>query len=130
MIRSVLVLAALALAATPAAAEPGGKPHRQAEQGRATDWGSVIITAAEQALIREYFQQHPMGNVASLPPGIQKKLARGKPLPPGIAKKFPAGLSGRLPPRPGYAYRVVGADVLLVEVATGVIVDLVRDLVR
>lgn len=94
--------------------------------------GAVVIGAVERALIREYFQDHPamVGGGDNLPPGIRKNLARGKPMPPGIAKKMPGDLYARLPPRPGYDYRVVGADVLLVEVATGVIVDLVRDILR
>ncbi len=37
----------------------------------------------------------------SLPPGIAKNLARGKPLPPGIAKKtVPASMLGQLPSYP------------------------------
>lgn len=124
---------ALALLAVPAAAEPGGKHgnrDRDREHSTEADLGSVIISAAERALIREYYQQHPVAYSNDLPPGIQKKLARGKPLPPGIAKRFPNELSGRMPPRPGYGYRVVGSDVLLVEVATGVIVDLIKDVLR
>lgn len=47
----------------------------------------------------------------SLPPGIAKNLARGKPLPPGIAKKtVPADMLGQLPSYPGYEWRVVGDD--------------------
>lgn len=122
---------ALAFLTVPAAADPGGKHgNRERDHSTEADLGSVIISAAERALIREYYQQHPVAYSGDLPPGIQKKLARGKPLPPGIAKRFPNELSGRMPPRPGYGYRVVGSDVLLVEVATGVIVDLIRDVLR
>ncbi|MBC7907694.1 MAG: hypothetical protein H7Y60_13255 [Rhodospirillaceae bacterium] len=126
---------ALALLGGPAAADPGGKHgnrHEGGERERSTesDLGSIIISAAERALIREYYQQHPVAVSGNLPHGIQKKLARGKPLPPGIAKKFPGELSSRMPPRPGYGYRTVGSDVLLVEVATGVIVDLIKDVLR
>ncbi len=47
----------------------------------------------------------------SLPPGIAKNPARGKPLPPGIAKKtVPADMLGQLPSYPGYEWRVVGDD--------------------
>lgn len=130
-------LAALAVLAVslPAAADPGGKHGggggRDGGQRveRSSDLGDIIISAAERALIGEYYRSHAMP-VDSLPPGIRKKLARGKPLPPGIAKRFPDGLRGQLPHRPGYDYRVVGADVALVEMATGVIVDVVKDILR
>lgn len=129
-------LAAIAVLALslPAAADPGGKRgggHGDGGQRteRSTDLGDIIISAAERALIGEYYRSHAV-QVDSLPPGIRKKVARGKPLPPGIAKRFPDGLRGQLPHRAGYDYRVVGADVLLVEIATGVIVDVVKDILR
>ena len=59
---------------------------------------------------------------ADLPPGIRKKLARGKPLPPGIAKRLPPpALQRRLPHYPGYEWQVVGKDLVLVAV-TGLVV--------
>ena len=65
----------------------------------------------------------------ALPPGIAKNLARGKPLPPGIAKKaLPGDLSRRLPPvRDGYERIIVDGRVLLVEIATQVIHDILVD---
>ena len=64
-----------------------------------------------------------------LPPGIQKKLERGGTLPPGIAKNYlPDDLEHRLPPLPqGYERTIVGNDVLLVEIDTGRIADIVTD---
>lgn len=127
-----LVIAVLALLATtiPAAADPGGRHgggEMRAERER--DLGAVIISAAERALIGDYYRSHA-AEVDSLPPGIRKKVARGKPLPPGIAKNLPGDLRSRLPARPGYDYRMVGADVALVEAATGVIIDVVKDILR
>jgi hypothetical protein len=58
----------------------------------------------------------------SLPPGIAKNLARGKPLPPGIAKKtVPASMIGQLPYYPGYEWRVVGNDLVLIALSTAVV---------
>jgi hypothetical protein len=69
--------------------------------------------------------------VEALPPGIRKRLARGKPLPPGIAKKVaPAGLRSRVRLADGYALVEVGLDVLLVEVATSIVHDILTDAVR
>lgn len=67
----------------------------------------------------------------SLPPGIRKKLARGKPLPPGIAKQVvvvPYELRERLPRYPGYEWRRVGLDLILVEVGTRVVHDILSDI--
>jgi len=66
-----------------------------------------------------------------LPPGIAKNLARGKPLPPGIAKKqLPGALNFSLPQvENGYERTIVGNDVLLVEVDTGKIADIIVDAV-
>jgi hypothetical protein len=131
MFRIAAAALALVLLSLPAAADPGGKHgHHDREMSTETDLGDAIISAAERALIREYYQEHPVATSSDLPPGIRKKVARGQPLPPGIAKRFPGELSNRMPPRPGYGYRTVGSDVLLVEVATGVIVDLIKDVMR
>lgn len=135
MNRLALALTVLIAATVPAAADPGGR-HGGGRDGdggrieqRGADIGDILISAAERALIQQYYQSHAIP-VDDLPPGIRKKVARGKPLPPGIAKRFPGGLRSQLAARPGYDYRVVGSDVMLVEVATGVIVDVVRDLLR
>jgi len=107
MQKIAFALAALLAAAAPAAADPGGhhRDNRREENGGA-------IPAAD------------------LPPGIRKKVVRGKPLPPGIAKRFPNDLSARLPARPGYDWRTVGADVVLIKAATGAIVDIVKDILH
>ena len=58
----------------------------------------------------------------SLPPGIAKNLARGKPLPPGIAKKtVPASMLGQLPYYPGYEWKIVGDDLVLIALSTAVV---------
>lgn len=64
-----------------------------------------------------------IGPAQSLPPGIRKNLARGKPLPPGIAKRFDNRLLGKLPHYDGYEWRQVGTDVVLVALATGLIYE-------
>ena len=66
-----------------------------------------------------------------LPPGIAKNLRRGKPLPPGIAKQqLPADLVATLPSAPkGYERLIIDGRVVLVEIATQVIHDVLTDLV-
>ncbi len=71
------------------------------------------------------------GKNKDLPPGIAKNLERGKPLPPGIAKRdLPQDLNYSLPDRhDGYERTVVGNDVVLVEIDTGKIADIIVDAV-
>lgn len=63
----------------------------------------------------------------SLPPGIAKNLARGKPLPPGIAKKtVPASMRDSLPYYPGYEWRIVGDDLVLIALSTAVVTAIIN----
>jgi hypothetical protein len=91
----------------------------------------VTFSAHEREQITTFFSQHRPADLKPLPPGIRKKLARGKPLPPGIAKQtLPPELVRVLPERSGYEVVQVGWDVVLVEVATGVIRDVLLDVIR
>lgn len=109
------------------------KPGKHGGPDAAADVGvglSVTFEVEEAQLIRDYFSEH-REEVKPLPPGIAKNLARGKPLPPGIAKRYlPGDLSARLPLRSGYEHLIVGDDVLLISVATGIIVDILSDVLR
>ena len=77
------------------------------------------------------YQGGGKGKHKGLPPGIAKNLQRGKPLPPGIAKQqLPSGLVTALPAPPrGYERVIVDGRVLLVEIATQVIHDVLMDAV-
>ena len=97
----------------------------------------VRFSSDEVSIIRTYYEQQSVARKpdkkrrGQLPPGIAKNLGRGKPLPPGIAKRFlPGDLLGRLPPVPrGFERIVVDGKVLLVEIATQVIHDILTDIV-
>jgi hypothetical protein len=103
-----------------------GPPTRQAVAPAAGLAGALIGTD-ERRIITDYLRSHRQPP-QSLPPGIAKNLERGKPLPPGIAKRYlPPDLLGRLPRRPGHEYLMVGRDVVLLALATGVIVDILSD---
>ncbi len=93
-----------------------------------------VLTAAERALIGDYYQdpKHHSG-AKPLPPGIAKNLQRGKPLPPGIAKtrgEVPNDLLRQLRQRDGISPRIVGTDLILEDLATGILIDIIRDVVR
>ena len=66
-----------------------------------------------------------------LPPGLAKQLERNGTLPPGLAKRnLPADLEAELPdPVEGLERTIVDNAVVLVEKATGRIVDIIKDVV-
>lgn len=92
---------------------------------------AVTLSVEMQGLVRDFYASRPASGLEALPPGTRKNLARGKPLPPGIAKKTaPPELLSRLQLPVGYELVEVGLDVLLVEAATGVIHDVLMDILR
>ncbi len=101
---------------------------------------ATVISATERALIGDYVQKAksshnglPPGLAKRdrLPPGLQKQIQRNGSLPPGLAKRgLPGDLRGRLPHRKGQDYRVVGSDIVLIETATNVILDIMKDVLR
>ncbi len=109
-------------------ANPSAREKRARAAGPADDaLGAPDQRRGKRRLIHDYFRHHAYSE-QSLPPGIAKNLARGKPLPPGIAKRYlPQELRGELRPRPGYEWLALGRDIALVVAATGVIVDILHD---
>ena len=100
----------------------------------------VVFTAGEASTIRAYYRDYGSYQIGKkkgkkagkgLPPGIAKNLRRGKLLPPGIAKQvLPSGLIHLLPPPPhGFERVVLAGKILLVEVATQVIHDVLEDVI-
>ncbi|MCD0501687.1 anti-virulence regulator CigR family protein [Bordetella petrii] len=89
---------------------------------------SLVTAGISVATARGYASDYGMTGYSSLPPGIRKNLARGKPLPPGIAKKMvPGPMLGHLPVYPGYEWRVAGSDLILVAIGTAIIADVLFD---
>jgi len=122
---SVLLIASAMLIAAPAVAQ--GNSGKQKGPPAATAPAAASFGSSSEREIRDYFRLHPMP-VQGLPPGIAKNLARGKPLPPGIAKRaLPSDLVTRLPTYSGYEVVVVDRDVMLINLATQVIVDILSD---
>ncbi len=115
----------------------------------------IVFTEAEKKVIREYFgdggymeetqesgksggkknkKGMPPGLAKrkELPPGLKRHLERNGTLPPGLQKKvLPSDLQSRLPvEHRGYERVIVDTDVLLVETATGIIRDIVKDVLK
>ena len=100
----------------------------------------TVITAVERALIGDYVRQAkssgqglPPGLAKRdrLPPGLEKQIQRNGTLPPGLAKReLPGDLRGRLPRRTGQDYRVVGNDIVLIDTATRLILDVMKGVLK
>ncbi|MFK8401709.1 anti-virulence regulator CigR family protein [Pseudomonas sp. BGr12] len=111
-------------------ADPGkNKGHdnggQHGNQGNNWQGGPSIDIGGVQVILNDNRNYWSPG--AALPPGIQKNLARGKPLPPGIAKKLDGRLVDRLPHYDGYEWQQAGTDLLLVTIATGVIYEVLQN---
>jgi hypothetical protein len=83
----VLIAASFGIPATGSASDAKTVPD---------PWLNVTLSDREVAVIREYYDDHPEEASAAkkkkkLPPGLQKKLARGGQLPPGWQKKVERG---------------------------------------
>ena len=91
---------------------------------------AVAFTHLERQLIVDYYESHARGG-GKVPPGIARKVSRGGSLPPGIARKgLPRELESRLPAPPsGYERVVIDGRVVLVDVASQVIHDVLMDIV-
>lgn len=133
LLSALCLILAAALAVAPAAAKSDKAKGPKGEGGYSAGDAVIdaVITTAEIAIIHDYVARHgaaAFGPVQSLPPGIAKNYARGKPLPPGIARKaLPSGLLGLLPPRPGYEWGVVDRDVVLLVAGTMIVADILRN---
>ena len=91
----------------------------------------IVFSSGDQARIRDYYATHSRPGAEALPPGIRKRLQRGRPLPPGIAKNFPPqDLISRVAVPEAYELVEVGLDVLLVEIATGIVHDVLMGVIR
>ncbi len=123
-------------------------------QAQTTDIIGQVFSAVEKKIIEDFFGEQAAdavsgtkkdkkdkgkknknaknkGKSGELPPGLQKHLEKYGTLPPGLAKKqLPPGLAKRLgSTRSGLERLIVGDDVVLVEEATGVVYDIIKDIV-
>lgn len=133
----LLTASVIAIAlATPLQAKPDNHPgqgnnkgggHHQEERHEQRERDARIDI--NDQLVRSIFRDNHqyVDSHDSLPPGIRKNLARGKPLPPGIAKQIDPRLSRQLPHYDGYDWRQAGEDAILVSVTTGIIEAIIND---
>jgi len=124
-------IAAFLLLGTVATAAPSqGKSRKHARQDRVRYESDavranvhVVFTSSEVTIIRNHYAPQ----YRNLPPGLQKKVARGGQLPPGWQKKFepfPVVVEHRLPVLPpDYRRGVIDGHAVIYNTRSHVIVD-------
>ena len=79
-------------------------------------------------------QEMPPGlaQMDQLPPGLQRHLEKYGTLPPGLEKRrLPGDLESLLPrARPGTERVIVDGDVFLIQKATGLVLDILLDVIK
>jgi hypothetical protein len=98
-----------------------------------------VFTAHQISIINGWFRDNysslPPGLAKreTLPPGLQKHLVKKGTLPPGLQKKIyplPVVLETRLPRLPtGYRRVVIAGNVILMNPTTGLIYDIIRNVI-
>jgi hypothetical protein len=127
-----VLTAGLVVLALQATVETQGKGHKNnknkaaaADVERSSVHGGVhiVFSTHETQIIREHYAPR----YRSLPPGLQKKLARTGKLPPGWQKKmepFPVVLERQLVSLPaGYQRGVIDGNAVIYKPGTSVIID-------
>ena len=111
------------------------------DKGKAKSGSGGINVAVEffiesdRRIIREWVRDQPASSLPpglakreSLPPGLQKQLARKGKLPPGLEKRltpFPEDLSRRLPPlREGLERAFIHGRAVILNRSTQVVLDI------
>ena len=134
LLAMIVAFFSTAVVADPPEGKGKGKHKKgDAEESATSSTTSLVMAGITVAVARQYALDSGVkaGSSKPLPPGIRKNLARGKPLPPGIAKKHaPPSMLGRLPQHPGYEWQMVGTDLVLVQIGTAMVADVLKDVFR
>jgi len=77
--------------------------------------------------VRETIRAHKgeIGRGSPLPPGLV--IAKGKPLPHGYGKPLPPGIAKQLPRYEGYEWRRLGTDMVLIAITTGIVYEVLHN---
>jgi len=131
----------------------GGGGNKGQSQGRSSGGGGgggggggnvnvdIRFGGSDRVHVRDYFTAEsgrgcPPGlakkNNGCMPPGQAKKWSIGRPLPRDVVfYELPAALIVKLTPPPaGHRYVRAAADILLIAVGTGMVIDAIEDLGR
>jgi Ni/Co efflux regulator RcnB len=146
-----LLIASLLFSGLAIAKKPDKHKHKHHENSEHYDRGEdsdvnvqvdVYFGDEDRVIVRDYYEERQ--NKGHCPPGLAKK--RNGCMPPGQAKKWHKGrplprdviyhdlppsvvVKLRLPPS-GHKYVRVAADILLIAIGTGIVIDAIEDLGR
>jgi len=136
------LIASLGLSSAPALADKGGNGNGNGnghgnngnhgnkgnkDKGGYRNDDNLVSVSLSRDRARSLAHNYGLTGYSSLPPGIAKNLARGKPLPPGIAKKVvPYSMLRELPQYPGYEWRIAGDDLVLVALSTAIVASVIN----
>lgn len=128
LVGGVLVVGASVAAAAPPQGK--GKKHARHERARndkeardASVAVHVTFASADVTILRNHYAPR----YRALPPGLQKKVARGGQLPPGWQKRFepfPVAIERELRPLPpGYRRGIIDGHAVIYDSRTNVVVE-------
>ncbi|EIK97540.1 hypothetical protein PMM47T1_07136 [Pseudomonas sp. M47T1] len=110
----------------------GGEQHQQQGDQRGDQHGAPQQQHAgggnrppqDFGPVRQTIQQHrdTFGHGSPLPPNVH--VVKGRPLPHGYGKRLDSRALSQLPRYPGYEWRRLGTDVVLISVGTGVVYEI------
>ena len=78
--------------------------------------------------VQIHANRHHIGRGPALPPHVH--IVRGKPLPPGWGKRLNVHQHRYVPHYHGYEWRRTGSDLVLVALATGIVHEILHDVLR
>lgn len=116
---AALMLSSVSAFANPPPSNKGHDDHHANSHNKHSD--RPEFRADESREVRAYYKQHKW-NAQPLPHG--KHYAVGNKVPSSYRHPVPQDLRGHFQARPGYEPYIVGDNVVLIAVATGVIVDI------
>ncbi len=125
----VAVIALLLYGLQPAAAQ--SPTHTTTGNVTSQDVVTGIINEIERRTIGRYYQGDDYDDSRQGHGKKKSKKGKNKDLPPGLAKRdLPSDLEFALPRRIGERFYIVDGNVVLVEQATGVVLDIIDNIVR
>ena len=141
----VTVLVAFVLVSNPAWAQGRGKQVAQQDKTAGEQVREVlpestpVFTTREETLVKKWFTENLEGlppglaKREQLPAGLERQLREKGKLPPGLEKKIqplPAELERQLTRLPtGYRRVVIAGNVILMNETTGLIYEIIRNVI-
>jgi Ni/Co efflux regulator RcnB len=110
-------------------AHPGARAHQPpVRHGRPAHQASRPPTDFRPVRVQIHANRHHIGYGPALPPHVH--IMRGKPLPPGWGRRLNTHQHRYVPHYQGYEWRRAGGDLVLVALTTGIVHEILHDVLR